>query len=138
MYRFHDKKIDTNLFLQLQDLTTVLSREPDLHFDYSYGSYLDVTDKKVTASTFWDLNDPNLKAAGYKTDIYLRILGNLHYTAIQPLRNFMDDYFNESILPRFTSQLVTFFENIRDRKSTRLNSSHVSISYAVFCLKKKN
>src|SRR5699024_11460561 len=26
---------------------------------------------------------------------------------------------------------------IADRKSTRLNSSHVSISYAVFCLKKK-
>src|SRR5438309_4430856 len=26
----------------------------------------------------------------------------------------------------------------RDRKSTRLNSSHSSISYAVFCLKKKN
>src|SRR5690349_23031360 len=26
----------------------------------------------------------------------------------------------------------------RDRKSTRLNSSHVEISYAVFCLKKKN
>src|SRR5690606_40846630 len=27
---------------------------------------------------------------------------------------------------------------IEDRKSTRLNSSHVKISYAVFCLKKKN
>src|SRR5690625_6338831 len=27
---------------------------------------------------------------------------------------------------------------IIDRKSTRLNSSHVAISYAVFCLKKKN
>src|SRR5690625_6278560 len=27
--------------------------------------------------------------------------------------------------------------NIIDRKSTRLNSSHVAISYAVFCLKKK-
>src|SRR5438309_8483630 len=27
---------------------------------------------------------------------------------------------------------------ISDRKSTRLNSSHSSISYAVFCLKKKN
>src|SRR5690242_21953707 len=26
---------------------------------------------------------------------------------------------------------------MRDRKSTRLNSSHMSISYAVFCLKKK-
>src|SRR5690625_551980 len=29
------------------------------------------------------------------------------------------------------------FEGDRDRKSTRLNSSHVAISYAVFCLKKK-
>src|SRR3989442_8963125 len=28
-------------------------------------------------------------------------------------------------------------ETLRDRKSTRLNSSHVRISYAVFCLKKK-
>src|SRR5438874_3425412 len=27
---------------------------------------------------------------------------------------------------------------LTDRKSTRLNSSHVEISYAVFCLKKKN
>src|SRR5690625_1790518 len=29
------------------------------------------------------------------------------------------------------------FEHLADRKSTRLNSSHVAISYAVFCLKKK-
>src|SRR5439155_9729919 len=29
------------------------------------------------------------------------------------------------------------FYRPRDRKSTRLNSSHVAISYAVFCLKKK-
>src|SRR5437660_6226532 len=28
-------------------------------------------------------------------------------------------------------------DRLRDRKSTRLNSSHVAISYAVFCLKKK-
>src|SRR5438067_7456393 len=30
-----------------------------------------------------------------------------------------------------------YAHSTRDRKSTRLNSSHVSISYAVFCLKKK-
>src|SRR5256885_10909286 len=30
-----------------------------------------------------------------------------------------------------------FMTNARDRKSTRLNSSHLVISYAVFCLKKK-
>src|SRR5947209_12229477 len=32
---------------------------------------------------------------------------------------------------------VTLSAAIRDRKSTRLNSSHANISYAVFCLKKK-
>src|SRR3712207_8716729 len=31
-----------------------------------------------------------------------------------------------------------FYSGERDRKSTRLNSSHANISYAVFCLKKKN
>src|SRR2546430_12293119 len=31
-----------------------------------------------------------------------------------------------------------FPRSARDRKSTRLNSSHSQISYAVFCLKKKN
>src|SRR5688572_31724380 len=32
---------------------------------------------------------------------------------------------------------LVIFLNIPDRKSTRLNSSHSQISYAVFCLKKK-
>src|SRR5256885_3857349 len=31
-----------------------------------------------------------------------------------------------------------FPPGVKDRKSTRLNSSHLVISYAVFCLKKKN
>src|SRR5256885_13036839 len=38
----------------------------------------------------------------------------------------------------FTPDLIeTWIEWKRDRKSTRLNSSHLVISYAVFCLKKK-
>src|SRR5699024_11846004 len=37
-----------------------------------------------------------------------------------------------------TWELMVERMNSEDRKSTRLNSSHVSISYAVFCLKKKN
>src|SRR5438477_6091066 len=35
------------------------------------------------------------------------------------------------------SAFIEDVKNSRDRKSTRLNSSHMSISYAVFCLKKK-
>src|SRR6266496_4512659 len=37
----------------------------------------------------------------------------------------------------FTPGLADPALAVRDRKSTRLNSSHVEISYAVFCLKKK-
>src|SRR5437870_8193201 len=47
-----------------------------------------------------------------------------------------------------TTEVVAAIKHVRpditvilggpDRKSTRLNSSHVAISYAVFCLKKKN
>src|SRR5690348_17700186 len=39
---------------------------------------------------------------------------------------------HEAVQPKWLKQIVG-----RDRKSTRLNSSHPSISYAVFCLKKK-
>src|SRR3712207_7395834 len=44
-----------------------------------------------------------------------------------------------SILPRVLPQLqgYDFGATMVDRKSTRLNSSHANISYAVFCLKKK-
>src|SRR2546430_4858980 len=38
---------------------------------------------------------------------------------------------------RREESLTLFFSCFRDRKSTRLNSSHSQISYAVFCLKKK-
>src|SRR3712207_7195097 len=37
---------------------------------------------------------------------------------------------------RVLSLTVSFFALVGDRKSTRLNSSHANISYAVFCLKK--
>src|SRR5439155_22415506 len=39
--------------------------------------------------------------------------------------------------PRSNPIATTRFLSQLDRKSTRLNSSHVAISYAVFCLKKK-
>mgnify|MGYP000429759807 CR=1 FL=1 len=45
----------------------------------------------------------------------------------------------EAFFPAYGMFLVFFEDGKRnlDRKSTRLNSSHVKISYAVFCLKKK-
>src|SRR5690348_17503881 len=47
-----------------------------------------------------------------------------------------DAIFSSTPVPSAFSSLLD--EQMGDRKSTRLNSSHPSISYAVFCLKKKN
>src|SRR5699024_12829638 len=62
--------------------------------------------------------------AGNLNDVeqrYQRIIG---HSAPAPL---VDNLDGDSYIP----------QQPEDRKSTRLNSSHVSISYAVFCLKKK-
>src|SRR5438034_3341122 len=40
--------------------------------------------------------------------------------------------------PQSASEVVHALDDITDRKSTRLNSSHTVISYAVFCLKKQS
>src|SRR5690606_41313621 len=51
-------------------------------------------------------------------------------------------YLRHSMVLFFSVQMYVIFFSHRflqlDRKSTRLNSSHVKISFAVFCLKKKN
>src|SRR5699024_11619152 len=49
-------------------------------------------------------------------------------------RAFAPEYCGEKAWPGMTASQL----DAKDRKSTRLNSSHVSISYAVFCLKKNN
>src|SRR3712207_8617368 len=43
-----------------------------------------------------------------------------------------------AVLVAATSEYLGMVTKQTDRKSTRLNSSHANISYAVFCLKKKN
>src|SRR5256885_5182768 len=47
------------------------------------------------------------------------------------------EWFADDDRARFLAGLADVDERSRDRKSTRLNSSHLVISYAVFCLKKK-
>src|SRR3712207_8542338 len=42
-----------------------------------------------------------------------------------------------AVEPAFGQPRISMRTDVVDRKSTRLNSSHANISYAVFCLKKK-
>src|SRR5437868_7177672 len=55
------------------------------------------------------------------------------YTTLFRSHSFLDDRSTQN----FELRLLEPYIKPKDRKSTRLNSSHVSISYAVFCLKKK-
>src|SRR5690348_17622282 len=52
------------------------------------------------------------------------------------LRTLANTNTSVAFLPFFAATML-FDHPLPDRKSTRLNSSHPSISYAVFCLKKK-
>src|SRR3712207_7678161 len=53
------------------------------------------------------------------------VVGNWTYTA------------NDELVRQFEQYVLDTYGVEVDRKSTRLNSSHANISYAVFCLKKK-
>src|SRR3712207_8406885 len=65
-------------------------------------------------------------------DMALERLGRLGRTTVT-LAPYVPNYFTPG------ADVAAYSHGIAlDRKSTRLNSSHANISYAVFCLKKKN
>src|SRR5256885_10460061 len=52
--------------------------------------------------------------------------------------SFFDEVYAQVDSAHRSARAKLIFNEDLDRKSTRLNSSHLVISYAVFCLKKKN
>jgi nitric oxide reductase activation protein len=105
-------KPDTNLVLQLQDLAAVLSDQPHINFEYSYGSLVDIVNHKVTASTIWDIENQNMKKAGLKSDVFLRSIGTIRHSNIQALKAYLKNI-HKSRLTKFSTQLVALFEDIR-------------------------
>src|SRR5438132_3284299 len=71
--------------------------------------------------------------SGYHLDLHsfpTRRSSDLEFAWLQ------GSYFDARV-SAFVTQEVDYYRPWKDRKSTRLNSSHTVISYAVFCLKKK-
>src|SRR3712207_8385218 len=64
----------------------------------------------------------------FRSSSFILVSQNLIGAGLGP---FLVGVFSDALAPSYG------IESIRDRKSTRLNSSHANISYAVFCLKKK-
>src|SRR5690606_42094066 len=77
------------------------------------------------------------RALGAEAVIIERMDRVLARVASQTLSTFFTDLHRRHGVEILTGAEVAGFEDGGDRKSTRLNSSHVKISYAVFCLKKK-
>ena len=83
------------------------------------------TDVRFVSATNQDLR-ALCESGKFREDLYFRINGA--EINIPPVRQRKED------IPLLVNHALGKFS---DRKSTRLNSSHVVISYAVFCLKKK-
>src|SRR5690606_40984714 len=83
---------------------------------------------------FQGCKDTNIEPKGedkFRTVVaYLAANNNLELEAYKNIEQM------EKSLGDVDGNLIVYVK--LDRKSTRLNSSHVKISYAVFCLKKKN
>src|SRR5687768_18069533 len=65
------------------------------------------------------------------------LIANAPHPDIAVLKNLLESNPNYQVRAVQFSEFDGKVDNIKDRKSTRLNSSHGYISYAVFCLKKK-
>src|SRR5690242_21604582 len=73
----------------------------------------------------------SVRDLAYTADDYLAVLQTYSgHRALPPERR-------AGLLRDLRSLIEDEYGGTIDRKSTRLNSSHMSISYAVFCLKKK-
>src|SRR5699024_11268476 len=81
-----------------------------------------VTEEKQTGEAISFIID---KVKKYPNEVTLIFVG--------PLTNLAKVYEQAPEVATLVKEIIV----MGDRKSTRLNSSHVSISYAVFCLKKK-
>src|SRR5690606_16800019 len=87
-------------------------------------------DKAKEESINTILEQVELKKAGLLDKVYVTgCLSERYRNSLEEEIPEVDAFFGTMELPLILKKL--------DRKSTRLNSSHVKISYAVFCLKKK-
>src|SRR3989442_6383284 len=84
---------------------------------------------------------PNLTAPAPRTPDGKPDLSGIWQPEVNPYRfDLIQDLKDEAIFrpeDGFILQILYEVKTVGDRKSTRLNSSHVRISYAVFCLNKK-
>lgn len=109
---FNDKKVDSFLFMELSDLVKTLTKDEEMELEFGYQSYLDRQHKKVVVSHFWDNRPKEQYVYGLKSDVFLRTIGNFHYTSDKDILFFLHQIKAYSI-PNFAKQLFVLLEDMR-------------------------
>src|SRR5699024_11679519 len=110
----------------------VIQKGTNVQIGYYDQEQADLNSQKTVLDELWD-GYPQINEADIRT-----VLGNFLFSGEDVLKHVSSLSGGEKArlaLAKLKMQNSNLL--ILDRKSTRLNSSHVSISYAVFCLKKK-
>src|SRR5699024_6350530 len=110
--RWDDAKVDTKLYLLLQDLTSVFSGREDFQFVYAYGSAVDLKKKEISGSPrLWYFASKKERMLGNKTDFMLRGFGFINLTNIRFFQ-FSISKMNKKKHDNFALQLPSLFEDI--------------------------
>lgn len=110
--QFNDEQIDSMLFMELSDLAKTLMREKDYELEFGVHSYLDIAEHKVFVRHFWNHRPASIMKNGLKSDVFLRAIGNFHYTDYEDVFLFLKKL--ESIkLKSFAKQLFVLGEDLR-------------------------
>lgn len=110
--RWHDDSVDIKQLVLLQDLTTVFSNVSDVKFELTYGSFIDLKEKRITGSSLWNSTQPDIQKSGYKTDVYLRSIGTLYYSHLPSFQQFWQDI-EGTKLSKFATELFALLEDLR-------------------------
>jgi nitric oxide reductase activation protein len=110
--QFNDEKIDSFLYMELNDLCKSLTKNKNIEMEYSPNSYLDLQKNKIFVSHFWHHRSDLEERMGLKSDVYLRALGNYNHSNFTAWSDFSNLIKNE-ILVNFGKQLFIFAEDLR-------------------------
>src|SRR5690625_6404333 len=114
-----------NLLYELARIFNSSSEKRSYRQELSFRSHI----IKIVSSDFKSLFNNSIRILSVNC-LYTFVSARYSFTLIPAVSNSRSQLSREGVSIIKSKSL--------DRKSTRLNSSHVAISYAVFCLKKKN
>ncbi|WP_416829095.1 vWA domain-containing protein [Ectobacillus polymachus] len=125
---FDNKKIDASLFLQLENLTIALMKEPDASLEYGFQAYYDDREAKVVISHFWDSRQASDRVTGLRSEVYLKALGYKYNSNMEVIREFALEL-QYSSLSSFLTQLFVLLEDLRVEEKIIQNRSGTKILF---------